>query len=128
MNRNEIFEQLRQFPYDPAQYWIITGAAMVIYGLREQTHDIDMGCSKEMADLLERDGHLHKISPDGRRSFRIGELIEVFEGWICDKTVEIEGFQVISLKGLLEMKRGLGREKDLRDIRLIEEYMKENEV
>lgn len=128
MNRNEILEHLRQFPYDPAQYWIITGAAMVIYGLREQTHDIDMGCSKEMADLLERDGYQCVISPKGRRSFRIGELIEVFEGWICDKTVEIEGFQVISLKGLLEMKKGLGREKDLRDIRLIEEYMKENEV
>ena len=52
----------------------------------------------------------------------------MFEGWICDEPVEIEGYQVISLKGLLEMKRGLGREKDLRDIRLIEEYMKENEV
>ena len=64
----------------------------------------------------------------GQKSFRIGELIEVFEGWICDEPVEIEGYQVISLKGLLEMKRGLGREKDLRDIRLIEEYMKENEV
>ena len=81
-----------------------------------------------MADLLERDDYLHKTSPDGRRSFRYGELIEVFENWICDEPVEIEGYQVISLKGLLEMKRGLGREKDLRDIRLIEEYMKENEV
>lgn len=36
----------------------------------------------------------------------------------------VDGIPVISLDGLLEMKRSLGREKDLRDIVMIEEFLK----
>ena len=45
MNKNDILRELGTFPYDRKDYWIITGGAMVMYGFREQTHDIDMGCS-----------------------------------------------------------------------------------
>ena len=36
--------------------WMITGSAMVLYGIREQTHDIDLGCTKQLADRLEAEG------------------------------------------------------------------------
>ena len=125
MNKTDIISELERFPFDRNEYWLITGSAMVLYGIRELTHDIDMGCTKKMADLLEKEGYLHKITSDGKRYFKYGELIEIFEGWIFDQTDEVDGYQVISIKGLIEMKRTLGREKDLRDIKLIEEYLKE---
>ena len=124
MNRNDIIEKLRRFPYDRKDYWLITGAAMVLYGIREQTHDIDMGCSTEMADKLEREGYLLKITPDGNRRFRIGDDIEAFENWLFGDVVSVENIPVISVEGLIEMKQRLGREKDKRDIRLIEDYMR----
>ena len=123
MNRNDIIEKLKMFPYDSKDYWVITGAAMVLYGIREVTHDIDMGCTPQMADRLEKEGCLYKISSDGTRRFKIGDDIEVFENWLFDKVVSVEGIPVISVKGLMEMKQKLGREKDKRDIRLIEEYI-----
>ena len=46
------------------------------------------------------------------------------EGWLNDTFDKVDGYNVISIKGLLEMKRELGREKDKRDIALIEEFMK----
>ena len=58
MNRQEVLEQLKAFPYDRNEYWVITGSAMVIYGIKEQAGDIDLGCSVKMADLLESDGYL----------------------------------------------------------------------
>ena len=124
MNRNDIIEKLRRFPYDRKDYWLITGAAMVLYGIREQTHDIDMGCSTEMADKLEREGYLLKITPDGNRRFRITDDIEAFENWLFGDVVSVENIPVISVEGLIEMKQRLGREKDKRDIRLIEDYMR----
>lgn len=123
MNRNDIIEKLKMFPYDSKDYWVITGAAMVLYGIREVTHDIDMGCTADMADKLEKAGYLYKITSDGNRRFKIGDDIEVFENWLFGKVVSVEGIPVISIIGLIEMKQKLGREKDKRDIRLIEEYI-----
>ena len=124
MDRQEIIERLRAFPYDSSEYWVITGGAMVLYGFRDQTGDIDLGCTKEMADQLEADGWLYKVQENGRRSFRYGEDIEVFEGWLEDTVQDVEGIPVISVKGLIEMKKSIGREKDLRDIALIEDNLK----
>lgn len=56
MNKQEIINKLNSFPYSKDEYWVITGSAMVLYGIREKTHDIDIGCSSLMADQLEKDG------------------------------------------------------------------------
>lgn len=57
---------------------------------------------------------------DGSRKILFSEDIEIFENWI-DGTVEIiSGVPVVSVDGLIAMKRKLGREKDLTDIDLIE--------
>ena len=53
MDRQEILNRLMAFPYDRDEYWVITGSAMVMYGIKEHAGDIDLGCSVKMADLLE---------------------------------------------------------------------------
>ena len=124
MERNEILAQLNDLEFDRQEYWVITGAAMVLYGLRPKTHDIDLGCTTAMADDLEAAGYLVKRKPDGKRHIIFNQDIELMENWLCDKTQLVEGFRVISLEGLLEMKKQLGREKDLKDIALIEAALK----
>ena len=57
MNKQDIINRLKDFPYSKDEYWVITGSAMVLYGIREMTHDIDMGCTSMMADQLEKDGY-----------------------------------------------------------------------
>ena len=49
MNKQDIISRLKDFPYSCEEYWVITGSAMVLYGIREQIHDIDMGCTSAMA-------------------------------------------------------------------------------
>ena len=119
MNRSGILDHLKAFPYDRSEYWIITGGAMVLYGFREQTGDIDLGCSCEMADQLEKDGYLYQITADGKRWFKYNSYIEIVEEWLEDTTQEVDGFQVISVKGLIIMKQEMGREKDFQDIETI---------
>lgn len=124
MDKRELLGLLKAFPYSPDDYWIVAGGAMVMYGIRPQTHDIDLGCNEQMADSLEADGYLVRTNPDGRRYFRYSDDIEISEGWLNDTFGKVDGYNVISIKGLLEMKRELGREKDKRDIALIEEFLK----
>lgn len=123
MDRKTIIEKLSAFPYDRGEYWVVTGGAMVLYGIRPETGDIDLGCSKALADRLEADGYLCGQRDDGKRRFRYGTDIEIFEEWLYDRTETVESFRVITLTGLLEMKTALGREKDLRDIARIRTFL-----
>ena len=128
MDKKAVLETLDAFPYDREAYWVVAGAAMVLYGIREHTRDIDLGCNERMADSLERDGFLCGYTDSGGRRFKYGEHIEVFENWLKDSVTAVEGFPVVTVRGLLEMKRELGREKDIRDIRLIDEYLKRTDA
>lgn len=122
MNKQDIIGRLKDFPYSRDEYWVITGSAMVLYGIREQTHDIDMGCTSAMADQLVADGYSYQLAESGNRKFNYGDDIEIFENWKCGSIEHIEGIPVLSLDGLIEMKQELGREKDLKDIALIKDF------
>lgn len=123
MNKSDIICRLEKINFDKIGYWVLAGSAMVLHGIRPETHDIDLGCSKALADELEMRGYPSKVMPDGTRRIAYAEDVEIFEEWIFDKVILVDGIPVISLDGLLEMKQSLGREKDLRDIALIEEFL-----
>lgn len=128
MDRAELLARLRALPFDPAEYWLITGGAMLLYGLRERTHDIDLGCTAKLADELEAQGCPCQRTPDGKRWMKLNDELELFEDWLCDRVVFVERVPVVSLPGLLAMKQALGREKDLRDVELIRARLRENET
>ena len=123
MNKNDIINRLEDLNFDKNRYWVLAGSAMVLHGIRPKTHDIDMGCTKEFADALEAQGYLIDLMPDGTRRITYAEDVEIFEDWIFDRVVFVDEIPVISLDGLLEMKRSLGREKDMRDVQMIEEFL-----
>ena len=127
MNKRDIIEQLKEFPFSREDYWVVAGSAMVLHGIREETEDIDLGCDAKLADELEKDGHLVQQTGDGSRRFRYGDHIEIFENWLYDSVKQVEGYPVISVEGLLVMKKELGRPKDRKDIRLIKSFQKRAE-
>ena len=119
LDKKQIIARLEELHLDDTKYWLITGGAMALYGLREQTSDIDLGCTSDLADLLQQEGFPVERMPDGTRKIVVAEDVEIFENWLEDKVERFEGVPVISIQGLIEMKRALGREKDFRDIQLI---------
>ena len=123
MNKNNIINRLEDLNFDKNGYWVLAGSAMVLHGVKPETQDIDMGCTKEFADELETEGYPTVVMPDGTRRITYAEDVEIFEDWIFDRVVFVDEIPVISLEGLLEMKRSLEREKDLRDIQMIEEFL-----
>jgi len=103
----------------------VAGGAMVLHGFRPQTHDIDLGCSTRLADELERQGFAVTRCDDGSRKISYSENIEIFENWIDGKVTFISGVPVVCADGLLQMKKKLGRDKDLADIVLLERARKQ---
>ena len=125
MNRAEIIARVKGLPFDPNTFWVVAGAAAVLYGVRDETDDLDLGCTTELADRLEREGVACRRTSDGNRFFKIGEDLELFENWLYDSVVFLDGIPVISLAGLLTMKERLGRPKDRLDIEKIKTLLNE---
>ena len=124
MNKADIIGKLFALDWPKEEYWVVAGGAMVLYGLRAETHDLDLGCTTAWADALAASGVPFKPMDDGSgRWFTVDNDVEIFENWLVDRVEMVEDIPVVSLKGLREMKRALGREKDMRDIALIEQAM-----
>ena len=119
-DKDSMLHRLEELSFPKTEYLVITGGAMVLYGFRPQTHDIDLGCTTALADKLEREGYPVSRTADGCRKIAYADDVEIFENWL-EGTVElVDGVPVVSVDGLIEMKRKLGREKDLADIALME--------
>ncbi len=119
-DKHSLLQQLWTLPFSDKEYWVIAGGAMVLHGFRLQTHDIDLGCSTFLADKLEQQGYVVSRYEDGTRKIQFSEHIEIFENWIEGKVEIMNGVPVVSVDGLIQMKKKLGRDKDLADIALIE--------
>ena len=127
-DKQSLSQRLKELSFPEKEYWVVAGGAMVFHGLRPQTHDIDLGCSTLLADILEQQGCCVLHCEDGTRKIMYSEDIEIFENWIEGKVEIIDGVPVVSVDGLIQMKKKLGRDKDLADIALIEEWRRTNQL
>ena len=119
-DKQSLLQQLGELPFPKTEYWVVAGGAMVLHGFRAETRDVDLGCSTRLADELEWQGCAVSRLADGTRKIAYSEHIELFENWLEGTVETVRGIPVVSVDGLIEMKRKLGREKDLADIARIE--------
>lgn len=100
----------------------MTGAALVLHGVKEYTRDIDIGCSKELfKNLIEQGNKIQMLK--NFEGIIIDDCIEIFKDWNADKVVYIGDIPVADLYSIRKYKQALAREKDIRDIELIDKYM-----
>lgn len=123
-----LLRRLRKLPFSEKEYWVVAGGAMVLHGFKPQTRDIDLGCTTLLANKLERQGYAVSYCEDGTRKILYSENIDIFENWIEDTVEIIGGVPVVSIDGLIKMKKKLGRQKDLEDIALIEKIRKNGDI
>lgn len=122
MNKDEIIQTLRIYDLPTDQYWILAGSAMVMHDIRQETRDIDIGCHRKLFESLMKAYPPVHVWEDGMRSLEIEGCIEVFENWFVEAVEMIDELPVASLESIKLHKKALGREKDLKDLKLIEAY------
>ena len=118
-----IVHRIYELRLDVNKYWILTGAAMVMHGIRDTAQDIDLGCTTSLIEAFIADGYEMCALDDGSRKIKLASDIEVFEEWGYGTIINIDGLPVVSLKDIIRIKQKLGRPKDLHDIELIQQYM-----
>ncbi len=126
-DKQRLIERLDKLDFPPNEYWVVAGGAMVLHGFRQQTSDIDLGCTTLLADKLQQQGYPVFRSDDGKRKIKYSEDIELFENWLEGAIETVCGVPVVNVKGLAQMKKNLGRKKDFADIELIEKFQRSDE-
>jgi len=117
--KETIKESVSALPLQPGDYCVITGTALVMHGIKEETKDIDISCTKEAFQALAAQGFPIKQGAFARKVV-FSDEVEIFEDWHTGVITMVEGVPVASLESIIVMKQQLGREKDLADITKIE--------
>lgn len=128
LNREDIINIMGKLDLPIEGYWVEAGGSLVLHGVRETTNDIDIGCSSRFMDYLIELGYDYIYNPyklHNLRVIHIEDTIEIFEEDSYDKSdIEIiDGLPVWSLQRVRKQKEELGREKDYKDISLIDRFL-----
>lgn len=123
MKKNEYLEKLDNLGFSKEDYCIISGGSMLMFGLREETGDIDLKISDTLFNDLNEKGLL-KESPKMANLYEYGEDVELKAHEFNLATIEyIDGYPVESLEANLKWKLENNRDKDQEDIKKIQEYL-----
>ncbi len=125
---NNFLEEFRKLSLPDKEYAIFGSGPLAVRGIRK-AEDIDVIVTKELYHKLKKKyseederiliGNIEIISPE---SVIVEEDDEVIE-----RAEKIKGFRFASLKDIIKWKKRMGREKDLKDIKLIEYYLKSSQ-
>ena len=127
MNRKEIIDYLEKMNLPKDQFVILAGASLVMQGVKATTHDIDIAVSESLEkQLLEQYPYELETVQNGKNTYFIDNVLNFSTNLFdVNKTVE-DTYFVQTLDSVILLKKKLGREKDLKDIALIESFIKNN--
>lgn len=128
-----IFKKLEELNLPRDEYVIIGSGILAALNLRE-ANDLDIVVQPGLFKKLADSGKFKKVLKYNM-VFLNGDDVEIIPqlGWdnYSTDTTEaiktatlINGFSFLNLNETIQFKKALGREKDFKDIKLIEEYLK----
>lgn len=131
----KVSEELKQLDIDPDDCIVVGSGVMGALGIR-QTDDLDLCVNQKTYDRFKALGWEEKVWPQGAPTIHHGN-VDMGTDWGDDKSiftlqelnkhmVEIDGVNYINLQFLRSWKVNKGREKDLRDVEMIDEYLRRN--
>ena len=109
LNREDILRIVSELDFFGGEdCWLTSGASLVLFGVKDSTRDVDVICTRALADRLEARGvPFRRDGLDNTRIFAFNSLVEVL---------------------VRAQKAALGREKDLADMALIDAFLERKEA
>lgn len=128
MNRQEIIKRLRDLKLPKNEYYVLSGASLVLRGIREICSDIDLCISEELfSDVKDR----LKMTPDKLNSCNFYHLSDALEIVVDKKDYfnmeDGDEFNLEDIKTILAFKESRNLPKDQQDIVNIKKYLNKKE-
>ena len=134
MENENIFEKVKSLGLNLGEYVVISGGVLEAHGIRK-AGDCDLVITEEVFERLKNDGWevvfwndkfiLTKNAFEAARDCNYKNYLPDTKKLILEADI-INGCAFANIEETLKFKNELGREKDKKDVKLIEEYLKNN--
>lgn len=120
MNKQEIIAILKKYNFDEKDYIVLSTSALTLMGIKEKTGDIDIAVSEKLYQKLlkEKETHHHI-----ENIYTLNELDFGTSNFDRDNITYINQIPVQNLKSIIKFKQKMNREKDQKDINIINSYI-----
>ena len=127
MKKVELLNLLEELNFPKDEYYVLSGASLVLRGIREEAGDLDLCISEELFNQIKDKYELTDEKKNECGFYKISDNLEV----VVDqkekfKMEEGEKYNLEDLKTILDFKIKGNKPKDQKDIENIKKYLEEN--
>lgn len=127
INKEQIYEFLEKKRLLKEELIILSGASLVLQGIKDLTNDIDIAVSRKYLIYLlnnyECEIEFYNMDEDFY-VYYIDNIINFSTNYNDVDYIVLNGYKLQTLESILRLKQKLNREKDKDDIELIKKYIK----
>lgn len=130
MNREELIELIKTLKISKEEFWILSSGALVLRGIFPDAGDLDIAVTNKGMEELKQNYNLIPKDCGFGNFYKVTDKIEC----VCDGNKEelkfqpekVGEFYVQNIYEYLDFLKNSTREKDIKRIPLVEEYIKNN--
>ena len=125
MNKKDILNLLSKLNFPKDEFYILSGASLVIREIRDEAQDLDLCISKELFNQIKDTYSLTDDKKNECGFYHISDSIEIVVDDKSKFNMEVaEPYNLEDLYTILDFKKKRNKPKDQVDILKIEEYLK----
>jgi len=131
VNRAQFLAEIASLDLPLSEFVVVGGGVLAVHDIRE-AEDIDIVVTSRLFEELAARGWHRKARPNGKPGLRFGRAEAYLDvncdafaqttPWLLEHASVLHGVPLIDLHTLAAFKAGYGREKDIRDLELIERH------
>ena len=125
MKKDDFLNLLEYLNFPKDEYYVLSGASLVLRGIKEEANDLDFCISEELFNKIKSKYNLTKKKKNECGFYRINDNFEIVVNKKNQfKMEKCEKYNLEDLNTILEFKTKRNKPKDIKDIEIIKKYLK----
>ena len=123
MKKIELLNLLKELNFPKDEYYVLSGASLVLRGIREEANNLDLCISEELFKQIKDKYDLTDEKKNGCGFYKINDNLEIVVNKKEDFKMEIgEKYNLEDLQTILDFKIKRNKTKDKKDIENIKKF------
>lgn len=129
MKKIELLNLLKELNFPKDEYYVLSGASLVLRGIRKEANDLDLCISKELFNHIKNKFNLTDERKNECGFYKINDNLEIVVDKKENFKMEIgEKYNLENLQTILDFKIKRNKPKDKDDIENIKKYLEKHNI
>ena len=129
MKKIELLNLLKELNFPKDEYYVLSGASLVLRGIREEAIDLDLCISEELFNQIKDKFNLIQEKKNECGFYKINDNLEIVVDKKDDFKMEIgKKYNLEDLQTILDFKIKRNKPKDKDDIENIKKYLEKHNI